>query len=84
MAVKPVTEDVLRTFLAAHGVQLPPGADVSATASNVLANFAAQEAAQRANLCSDPKAAEDQKLVLTTAEHAVRKNPFVHASGSHK
>lgn len=70
------TEDTLRTFLASRGVTFAPGEDVTATASNVLANLVAEAAAKRPEYVSNPDELKDQLLVFTTAEQALRKNPF--------
>mmetsp|Transcript_16109 Transcript_16109/g.40116 ORF Transcript_16109/g.40116 Transcript_16109/m.40116 type:complete len:83 (-) Transcript_16109:1821-2069(-) len=78
---KPVTEETLRTFLTAHGVNIGPGQDVSATASNLLADWVAEAAAERPKLVKDPNEVKDQLVVFAVAEQALRRNPFSDATG---
>ena len=82
MAVKPVTEEVLRKFLDAHGVQLAPGADVTVAASNWLANWTATLASQSSQHVPDSGEAAQRALLLRTASEGLRNNPFKNASGT--
>jgi hypothetical protein len=74
-----VTEDTLRAFLAARGLSVAPGEDVTATASNVLANLVAEAAAKCPTLVPDPAERKYQLSVFTTAEKGLRSNPFKQA-----
>ena len=69
------TEDTLRTFLVARDVKVAPGEDVTATASNVLENRL-QPMSQSSLFPAPIDKLEDQLLVFTTAEQALRKNLF--------
>mmetsp|Transcript_22338 Transcript_22338/g.56846 ORF Transcript_22338/g.56846 Transcript_22338/m.56846 type:complete len:92 (-) Transcript_22338:691-966(-) len=72
---QPVTEEVLRNSLTAHGVQLAPGADVGAAAASFLADWTSREASNAARVVPDAQEAADRARVLRAAAEALRSNP---------
>jgi hypothetical protein len=75
----PRTEAALRRFLESHGHPVSADTDIAATASHVLANWAAATAARRPRVVTNPRDRQnlaDQLAALQTAERALRSNPL--------
>jgi hypothetical protein len=74
--VKPITREDLHRVLGAKGVVVPQGQDVTAVASQFLADHAATAAAHAPQCAS-----EDYKTGLSFAASQLRQNPFKNAPG---
>ncbi len=77
--VKPFTLEKLREVLVFHNVEVGPDTDIAATASNYIADRLAYFAQNSDRVCPNPKEAAARRLWLSSAEQAVRRNPFQNA-----
>lgn len=81
--VKPVTNDVLRAFLVAHGKNPTADEDVSELASSVLLDLVRERSANRHKFVHNPEDLEFQRSIYKVVEEKLKTNPFKNASGAH-